>query len=241
MSGEGPVGFSFPIFTDGFYFGGAFIAAKAGLIPIAPQWQPRGAQKEMLAGNNIAQLTRQGGNQPINLNPRQMRVGIQLNYEADYISIMDRVAIGEPVDVWFDWPILDRWYIPGQDLGTEWKFSRKLPFGQVPGISQSTRPPLAWFVDYSEVLQSLTVITTGTPGTLEIKIPDAAGYQLATTAVGDADQQNYKYLRIQYSCMMMCRVRQVGLEYPDHNALDADLEMVEHFGGLYTLATGETL
>lgn len=242
MSSQGPAYWGgegdHSAFSEGFYFNGLVLHGGAGLMKdLSMEVAADGISMPTLGGTDVEQLIWIGGDVPISMRARSLRVPIRIAEEADYFVLQDSIDQGSAVGVWFDWPMTDSWYIPGNDLGTSWKFSRQLPYNLVPGVDQSTRPPEAWFEEPDGTKTALTVVTAA-PATGEVQIPDSDGYLAATTFAGDADASTYKFLRIRYHPMLLVKTQALSFVYSTHNSLVFNMDMKEHRGGLYTPAAG---
>lgn len=233
-----PDGGGTPVFGEPVYLDGVTLQGSSARVPLQVDADIKGATLETLGGTDVEQLIWLGGDIPINMHRRRIVLPVKIAFEADYWVIQEAADTGKSVPIWFDWAMTDRWYIPGNDLGTTWKFSRQLPYNLVPGIDQSARPPKAWLEEPDGTQSALTVVT-GTPATGEIQIPDSDGYETATTFAGDADAGTYQYLKVRYHPMLLVRISRISFAYQEFNSLVFNLDMREHRGGLYTLAPGE--
>jgi hypothetical protein len=226
------------VFSEPIYLNGTVLQGSAFRVPMDMDVEPSSVTLPTLGMTDVEQLAWHGGDIPVSMARRKMTLPIQIRYEADYWAIQEAVDVGQAVSIWVDWAFTDKWYIPGNDLGTSWKFSRQLPYNLVPTIDQASRPPKAWFEEYDGTLTALTVVT-GTPTTGQVKILDASGFQSATTFAGDADATTYKFLKIRYHPMLLVKLVRFQFSNREHNSLVYNLEALEHRGGLYTLAPGE--
>jgi hypothetical protein len=177
----------------------------------------------------VRQLYWLGGNAPVNLEPGiAFGATVQLVDEADYWTLHEAIVTGEVVEVWFDWPRTDKWYVPGGDGSVvEWRTSRPLPYGKVTGITQATRPPKVWIDSTSQ-----TVNTSGSASSGVVVLPDSSGYQFLKTIALAVDV--YTWITLRYHPMMLVSVESISEALVRHNEITFDIELQEHLGGLYT-------
>ena len=216
------------IADGGFYFNGSMLVGGR-VLPLEIGRPGRGSRLTTMGQTTVRQLYWLGGNAPVNLGPGiSFGATVQLVDEADYWTLHEAIVTGEVVEVWFDWPRTDKWYVPGGD-GTvvEWRTSRPLPYGKVSGISQATRPPKVWIDSTSQ-----TVNTSGSASSGVVVLPDSSGYQFLKTIALAVD--TYTWITLRYHPMMLVSVESVGEALVRHNEVTFDIELQEHLGGLYT-------
>jgi len=218
------------IADGGFYFNGSMLLGGQ-VLPLDIDRSGRGSRLETMGQTTIRQLYYLGGNAPVNLAPG-LSIGatVQLVDEADYWAIHEASVTGEVVEVWFDWPRTDKWYVPGGD-GTvvEWRTSRPLPYGKVSGISQATRPPKVWIDAVSQ-----TVNATGSASSGVVVLPDSSGYQMLETIALAID--TYTWITLRYHPMMLVTIEGISEALIEHNSITFEIELQEHHGGVYLYA-----
>jgi hypothetical protein len=156
---------------------GAPLLDSAGSIPSS--WSPDspGTILATMDGGAILQLQTPGGDCPVMFSALKVSITMQHNREEDY----RRMCVAErfpPVRWWMELPLPCIWYIPGKNTGqTAWQIDRRLPYGgAVPGVTHATHPPRA---EVDGVAQ--TIITTGTPTTGQVLVPESAGFASIVT------------------------------------------------------------
>ena len=234
---SGPSNWTDPIvYSGGFWFSGTIIN-NGFMNPISISRAPGGVGIPMLDQTDVTQLQWFGGNKPLGPNgPITMSWEVQFyDNNTDYRLIQEAADIGEPVDMWFDKPLTDVWWIPGNHNGQLWKTSRQLPYGLVTGINTTTRPPKAWLVTQAGAEQSQTIVT-GTPSAGEVKIENTNGYYEVETP--SLDGGTYKFLKVFYHPILLVKVLQFEETYLEHNDLRFILEIQEVRGGIYSLGSG---
>lgn len=218
-----------PGLSRGLYLDGRFIEGGEVMYPAQDWASPVGATiLPTVANTDIAQLRWLGGNAPTNLNPMSLDVEVQITNETDYWIFQRAAALGIPVTIFFDYWIADYWYIPGKASGqTTWITSRLLPWS-LDGISHATRPPAALVDGVAQ-----TIVTTGTPGTGEVKVPTSGGdYGTITTPSGLTGT----YLELRYPPIFLVVMKNMGNSYRNHNDLRFSVSLVEQRAGVYTAA-----
>ena len=222
------------IADGGFYFDGSMIVGGQTL-PLALDGASPGTSLRTMAKTTVRQRYLIGGSIPATIPTVAPTIGatLQVIDEADYWLVHEAVEVGEVIEIWFDWPRTDQWYVPGGEGNTEiWRTARPLPFGVVPGISQATRPPKVWIDAVSQ-----TVNATGSPSSGVVVLPDSGGYEFLQTIALPAD--SYTWIKLRYHPTMLVAVTAISEQLIEHNSIVFDIEFEEHFGGLYLLAGGE--
>lgn len=155
------------------------VALLDSTATVPASWSPEspGTILATMDGGGITQLFTPGGDCPIMNSALKVSITMQHNRQDDY----RRMTVAEgfpPARWWFEVWLACKWYIPGKNTGqTTWKTDRRLPYGgAVPGVTHATHPPR---VEVDGVAQ--TVITTGTPTTGEVLVPESAGFASITT------------------------------------------------------------
>jgi len=219
------------IAAGGFYIDGTIIENGA-MIPIEISSSAPGASMTTMSQTTVRQVYWLGGNMPVNLKPMTLSVTVQLGDEADYWAVREAKDRGNVVELWFDWPMTDWWYVPGgEDTVTEWRVSRPLPYGKVTGITQATRPPKVWIDDVSQ-----TVNTTGSASSGVVVLADTDGYENLETIALAAD--TYTWIKLRYHPMILVSIEEMSEVHARHNDIVLQVDLVEHFGGIYYLAGG---
>jgi hypothetical protein len=216
----------------GVWFDGAFVRG-GGYFPQGFSLDgPAGpALLRTAAGNSIQQSVWLGGDMPVNANPINGRWGFRVAYEADYQRFLAAEARGRAVELWFDMPYSDWWYIPGADAGqTTWKTLRRQPW-HITGVSHATRPP-AVLVDGLE----LTVVT-GSPSSGEAQVLDEGG-AIGTITTDTDDTDGAEWLELRYHPVFLVAVANVSRTLQDVNFWQVDADFAEHLEGVYTAPTG---
>lgn len=228
-----------PAFVGRFWFDGAMLFAGTHTPPYDIDGDAAGTLVRTLAGGSVVQVPMLGGTAPLSRMPWRMDLLVHIIYEEDLHAINRAIKRGLPVDVWFDFPFEDEWWVAGNqaDLGDTWRTGAKLPYNLVTGINQSTRPPKAWKVSSAGALTELTVVTSGL-GAGEILVPDSDGYTDLKTSLGELSPPGDEYLRFRYHPMFLAKVITFSAAYEDHNNLIYRLDIEEVQGGVYTLAPG---
>ena len=173
---------------------------------------------DTIGNTQIVQLRMLGAKAPVGVpaNPIQLQMTVSL--EADYELFLTRAERGLPVDFWPDWPLYDQWYLPLRDAGqTEFQPRRKFPWS-LSGITHANRPPMAE-VDGA----AKTIVTTGTPSTSELKVPEAGGFGVVTAA----SDLTGTWLQVAYAPVLSVLVQNVGMVYARNNALEFSVSLVE--------------
>ena len=179
-----------------------------------------------VGGVDIAQLRWLTGDAPVNLHAMKMS-GINFNLvdEADYWLLHRVASVGQPVNLFFDVPMADYWYIPGKVAGqTTWKTSRKLPW-DLTGVTHVTTPPHAYVDSVAQ-----TIIKTGTPSTGEVKVPETGGFGTITTPSGLTGT----WLELRYAPQLLVVLRGINFTMQQANFLIVNCPVEEQRGGLYT-------
>lgn len=217
--------------AGGFYFDGSIIQ-NGHASPLTMDRPGLGNRLETMGETTVRQVYWLGGNHPVNAAPYTLTVDVQVAAEADYWTIREAADRGSVVEVWFDWPMTDWWYVPGGDgTVTEWRTSRPLPYSKVTGITQATRPPKVWIDATTQ-----TVNTSGSASSGVVVLPDSSGYQFLETIALAID--TYTWIKLRYHPMLLVSIESISEAHPQHNDLVFQMELFEHLGGLYTYAGG---
>jgi hypothetical protein len=216
------------IFSEGLWVNGDFIEGGKRTPPIRLNAPSPGVTLDMLGNINIEQMLWIEGDAPVNLGAKfNMQLNMVLAQEDDYWKFRELQETGIPAEFWFDYPVADRWYIPGMESGqTEWKTSRKSPWTAVTGITQTSHPPDA----YIDGVQQ-TIITSGTPAAGEVKVPNTSGYLTIETPVLTPGTDTWLVLR--YHPVMYMKLQELRVDWATHNRLLVSMELLETFWGSY--------
>lgn len=173
---------------------------------------------DTLGNSQIVQTRTLGAKAPLGVSAGEFTVRMNVKDEADYKLFLTRCERGEPVEFWPDWPLFDQWLLSLRDAGqTEFQTRRKLPWA-LSGVTHVTRSPL---VDVDGTAQ--TIVTTGTPSTGEVKVPETSGYGTLTAPSGISGT----YLTLAYAPVFDVLIQQVGMVYEAHNRLEFEVAMRE--------------
>jgi hypothetical protein len=216
------------IFSEGLWIDGDFIEAARRTPPIQLNANAPGVTLKPLGSTEIQQMHWVEGDAPVNLGAGNvLQLNMTLAEEDDYWKFRQLQETGMPVEFWFDYPIADRWYIPGMEAGqTDWKLSRPAPWTLVTGVNHTSHPPDA----YIDGVQQ-TIIKTGAPSAGEVMVPESSGYLIIETPVLVPASDTWLVLR--YHPMMMMKLEELGVNYSTHNRLDVTLQLRETFWGTY--------
>lgn len=173
---------------------------------------------DTIGNTQIVQTRYLGAKAPVGVSAGEIKLRMNVKNEADYALFLSRCERGLPIDFWPDWPLFEQWYLPLRDAGqTEFQPRRKFPW-DISGITHSNRPPLAE-VDGTPK----TIVTTGTPTTSEIKVPESGGFGVVTAN----SAMTGTWLRVAFAPVFSVLITNVGMAYPSFNALEFDVSMVE--------------
>lgn len=209
---------SYPLRHEGLYLDGVQIEDGAA-YPLTSLAALSGSTVLDTIGNTqIVQTRYLGAKAPVGVTSGEIRLQMNVKDEADYKLFLSTCERGLPVDFWPDWPLFDQWYLPLRDSGqTEFQPRRKFPWA-LSGITHTNRPPLA-DVDGT----SKTIVTTGTPTTSEIKVPEAGGYDVVTANTA----MTGTWLRVAYAPILSVIVTDVGMSYEAFNRLVFEVGLIE--------------
>lgn len=219
--------FSTTMLTGGVWLDGTYFRGGAGgSYPLGSQFSTPGGANLLrtLAGTTIAQDIWVGGDAPLNLRPMNVTMSFSLTKESDFWLFQEAVGYGRPVQTWLDLPVSDQWYLPAAN-GDIFKTSRILPWS-ISGISHATRPPAAFIDGVSK-----TIVTSGTPTTSEIKIPDTGGdFGLVEKASASSGTR----LIVRYAPIFLFSYGQLQITYQDTNHIRFNVTVQEHLGNIYS-------
>ncbi len=221
-------------FTPGMLVGGVYIDGRqmfGGMhYPIA-DWSFEGVgpeRLEMESGNTVLQLRWLSGDAPLNLKPIGFGVSFDVIGQDDFSWIQRRAMRQVAIPFWWDFEIPETWYIPGRYATTQtrWKTGRLLPWN-LSGVSHVTRPPRVYLDDVAQ-----TIITTGTPATGEILVPETGGdyADIISPALGSAT-----WLELIYRPQILATIHGLQYAYRNTNVLSCSFEVHEHLANIYTV------
>lgn len=174
---------------------------------------------ETLGQVDQVQMRMLGAKAPVGAPPAEIPIRFTVDQEEEYELFLTRCERGFPVELWPAWPLFDQWYLPARDVGqTEFEPRRKFPWGAISGISHATRPPI---VKVDGVEQA--IVTSGMPGTGEVLVPDASGYQVIEAPAALTGT----WLQLAYWPIFDVRFEEVGQAYEQHNELVFDVKARE--------------
>ncbi len=227
------------LLSEGFWFDGAFIEGGS-VLPVGG-WSAAGAPTVLKTfGADATQSFWLGGDAPLNLFPLAGEAQITLRDEADFWRIQEAAGFGRPVAVWWDWPVVDLWYVPAGPPAAPppfvfqaWQTSRHLPW-HLPGVSFATRPPAA-FTDSTEL-----TLDPSFPGAGEFTIPETGG-AINALLTADLSGSGATLLKLRYHPELLVVIEQVAWTYRQHNELVAQLSFREILPGQSYIPAGEQL
>lgn len=174
---------------------------------------------ETMANLDQVQLRLLGAKAPVGAPPVEIPIQFTVDSTEEYELFLTRCERGFPVELWPAWPLFDQWYLPVRDVGqTEFEPRRKFPWGAISGISHATRPPI---VKVDGIEQ--TVVTSGTPGTGEVLVPESSGWQVIEAPAALTGT----WLQLTYWPILDVLLKEVGQAYEQHNNLVFDVKAVE--------------
>lgn len=178
-----------------------------------------------VGGTEIVQRRWLASKAPVNVRSIPIRLQMNVKDEADYRLFLLHGQRGVAVEFFPDWPWIEEWYIPAMTAGqTTWEPARKFPW-DLAGIDHSTRPPRVYKDDVSQ-----TIVTTGTPGAGEAKVPIVGGFDVVTTPSGITGT----WLRLEYAPVFTVLINEVGMAYEQHNRLVFEVNAVEQMARRFT-------
>lgn len=232
----GPHGFTSPHFRRGLWINGQWFHSEAG-------WMPAGSSAAGDVGpvglptsiGDVIQHRWFGGNTPTNVNSRLDEVDFefQLMLESDAFLIEDLASRGAILRLWFDLWLSDTWYVPGANAGqVTWRTSRHLPW-DIDGVSHATRAPEAYFEDSAGTRTTLTVVTSGSPTSGQIKVLDAGG-AFGDVETNAADHAGETFLVLRYPPVIHATMNDVRRQVLGANDVRVSFSLTEIGAGDYT-------
>ncbi len=228
MPDAGPQTWTTPFVAEGFWIDGDFFEAKRGVPSISGGSAAPGVALRMMGSTEVEQFFWIQGNAPVGVqNALALRMTVSLQDEADYWKLETWRQRGRALEIWFDWPLMDQWYVPGQETSqTLWKVSRKTPWNQVTGINQASHPPKA-FLDGTE----LTLVASPPADATEFSIPDTSGFLSVETVV--LAPATFTWLELRYHPILLARLERIEFDYQTSNHLVFSMEIREVRGASF--------
>lgn len=178
-----------------------------------------------VGGTEIVQRRWLGSKAPVNVRSTPIRLQMNVKNEADYRLFLTKAQRGLAVELYPDWPLIEEWYIPAAAANqTTWEPARKFPW-DLSGIDHTTRPPRVYKDDVSQ-----TIVTTGTPGAGEAKVPIVGDFDYVTTPTGITGT----WLRLEYHPVLTVLITEVGMAYSEFNRLVFQVDAIEQMARRFT-------
>jgi len=214
MPDEGPTSWATDFISDGLWIDGDWFESQRVMPALGGSIGASGVVLPTMGATGIEQFFWIGGDAPVGVQQTPvLQLVISLQDEADYWKLEGWRQMGRAVDIWFDWPLSDRWYIPGQEVNqTEWKLGRKTPWTLVPGINQASRPPRA-YLDGTE----LSLVASPPSDETEFSLSDSDAFLSLETVV--LSPSTYTWLELRYHPIIQARLSRIDFQYQDLNRL----------------------
>ena len=228
MPDAGPTTWSTPFVAEGFWLDGDWFEAQRSLPALSGGSGSPGVTLKTMGSTEVEQRFWIQGDAPVGVQAQlQLSMAISLQREADYWKLESWRQRGRAQEIWFDWPMEDEWYVPGGETGqTEWKVSRRTPWNQVPGITQTERPPRA-YLDGTE----MTLVASPPSDDTEFSIPDTSGFlSVETVALSPSSDT---WLTLRYHPIILARLDRIDFNYQNHNNLVYTMQITEVRGASF--------
>ena len=228
MPDTGPHSWSTPFVAEGLWIDGEWFEAQRAVPAIGGSAGSAGVALRSMGSTEVEQRFWLQGDAPVGVQvPLALQLSVSLQREDDYWMFERWRQRGQGQEVWFDWPMMEQWLIAGQEASqTEWKVSRKTPWNQVPGITQSTRAPQA-FLDGTE----LTLVATPPSDDTEFSIPDTSGFLSVETVV--LLPSSHTWLEFHYHPILLAKLARIDFNYQNHNELVFTMQLTEVRGASF--------
>jgi hypothetical protein len=231
MPDAGPHTWSTEFLAEGLWIDGVWFEAQRVIPGLSGGSQAGGVALATMGATQVEQFFWIGGDAPVGVGRLPaLQMSVALQREADYWLLEEWRLKGRALDMWFDWPRTDVWYVPGQeDSQTEWKLGRKTPWGLVTGINQTSRPPRA-YLDGTE----LSLVASPPSDATEFSLANSADFlSLETVVLAPA---TYTWLVLRYHPILTARLNRIDFQYQDHNRLVYSLQIEEVRGASFGAA-----
>jgi len=184
---------------------------------------PAGIGIEMLAGGVVFQRTPAQLAAPLDLEAPTSTIEFQGDSEESWYAWRRALAVAQvvPVEFWIAWPHEDAWLI--RNDSTTWTLSRALPFGLV---SAAAYAPRAFLRDLQGPgATELTLITSGTPGSGELKYDPASN--AITVETSDLSAEVGRLLLLRYHPLRFVRLEGLSEAMGEPNDLTYSVDLAE--------------
>lgn len=228
MPDAGPHSWATEFVSEGLWIDGDWFESQRIVPPLSGSIGSSGVVLPTMGATGVEQFFWIGGDAPVGVQQTpSLQMAIALQNEADYWKLEGWRQMGRTVEIWFDWPFSDRWYVPGQETDqTEWKLGRKTAWTLVPNIDQASRPPRA-FLDGTE----LTLVASPPSDDTEFSLSDSSAFLSLETVI--LSPSTNTWLELRYHPLLLARLNQIDFQYQEHNRLVFSLQIQEVRGASF--------